>query len=301
MQNFTVIDMARMAEAATIFALVFLPPGFVVAWCSNVLGFRQRSAEEKLLFSVVLSIGIVPILTVLLGRYTANAVLSCVFLLLILSAALILIRARLSRDSRPFSSVSRSTWVGFGIMALWSIAACVSVVDLQLGDRLYPSAVIFDHSVRIPLVESAARTGVPPVNPFFGMGKAPVLRYILVRSLRIARTSFRALLCAAALHASVLWSGFALAALIPLYLKHFLGERESLRRKSLIGISLLAVTGLDLIPYGLKFFQQHVLLDTLSGWESEPDYLMVRFISLGSSSYSGADRLHDGSAGSVHT
>ncbi len=263
-QNFTVIDMARMAEAATIFALVFLPPGFVVAWCSNVLGFRQRSAEEKLLFSVVLSIGIVPILTVLLGRYTANAVLSCVFLLLILSAALILIRARLSRDSRPFSSVSRSTWVGFGIMALWSIAACVSVVDLQLGDRLYPSAVIFDHSVRIPLVESAARTGVPPVNPFFGMGKAPVLRYYYYWSVVCALPQrLLGLSARACFHASVLWSGFALAALIPLYLKHFLGERKSLRRKSLIGISLLAVTGLDLIPYGLKFFQQHVLLADL--------------------------------------
>jgi len=67
--------------------------------------------------------------------------------------------------------------------------------------------------------------------------------------------------------ASVVWSGFGLAAIIPLFLKHFFRETNALRRKSLIGISLLLVTGLDLIPYSLSCFSRHRFFADLEWWD----------------------------------
>jgi len=125
----------------------------------------------------------------------------------------------------------------------------LSLADLQLGHRLYVSYVAFDHSVRVPLVEAAARNGVPPRNPFYGLGKVPVLRYFyywyVVCALPMRLFGLGARGC---FNASVFWSGVGLASTIPLFLKYVLGERKDLRGKSVIGIALLTVTGLDLIP-----------------------------------------------------
>ena len=113
-----------------------------------------------------------------------------------------------------------------------------------------------DHSVRVPFVEAAARNGVPPLNPFYGLGKVPVLRYFyywyVVCALPMRLFGLSARGC---LNASVFWSGLGLASTVPLFLKYFLGETEHLRRKSIIGIALLTVTGLDLIPVAVNAFQ----------------------------------------------
>jgi hypothetical protein len=52
-----------------------------------------------------------------------------------------------------------------------------------------------------------------------------------------------------ALIAGAVWCGIALIALIPLYLRFFDPKGpDAIHRRSLIGVGLLAVTGLDLIP-----------------------------------------------------
>ena len=154
------------------------------------------------------------------------------------------------------------------MMAVWSVLAILSLMDLQLANRLYVSTAIYDHSVRIPFVEAVARTGVPPLNPFYGLGKIPVLRYYyywyVVCALPEHLAGLSACSCFAA---SVIWSGFSLAALIPLYLKYFFKETVALRRKSLICISLLLVTGLDLIPCALKFLTTHLVEADMEWWD----------------------------------
>jgi hypothetical protein len=55
------------------------------------------------------------------------------------------------------------------------------------------------------------------------------------------------------LFASSVWTGFALAAIIPLYLKHFFRKTQALNQRSLFGIALLAVSGLDLLPVSLLY------------------------------------------------
>jgi hypothetical protein len=54
--------------------------------------------------------------------------------------------------------------------------------------------------------------------------------------------------------------------MIPLFLKYVLGENENLRKKSVIGIALLAVTGLDLIPYAAMAATLHTLPGDMEWW-----------------------------------
>jgi hypothetical protein len=267
MHNYMIADIVGTMAAVAVFALLFVPPGFLLGWASNVLGFRGRSAAEKLLISVVLSAATTPIITVLVGRFGSMTAAIAVVLVLSLAAGALAIK-ELRWTGGLLSRISSTTWIGLGIMAVWLVLALLSVVDLQWGNRLYPTYAIFDHSVRIPFVQAAARTGVPPLNPFYGLGKPPVLRYYyywyVVCALPVRLTGISA---RASFHASVVWSGFALAAILPLYLKHFLHETEALRRKSLVAISLLLVTGLDLIPYGVLFLSKRVVTGDMEWWD----------------------------------
>jgi hypothetical protein len=267
MQNFTVVDMVQTTLAAFAFALFLLPPGYLLGLASNVFQMRTRSAAEKLLFSSALSVAVTPILAVLLWRVSSYKVTVAVFLLLALISISTLVR-QLPLPAGFLSRVRRSTWIMLGMMLAWFLLVQLSLADLQVGHRLYINYVAFDHSVRVPFVEAAARSGVPPRNPFYGLGAIPVLRYFyywyVVCALPMQLFGLSAKAC---LDASVVWSGLGLASTIPLFLKHFLGETEHLRRKSVIGIALLAVTGLDLIPYALMVHRDHAFLPDMEWWD----------------------------------
>ena len=77
-------------------------------------------------------------------------------------------------------------------------------------------------------------TGPPIRNPFSYLGSAPIARYyyfwyvVCSYPARLTHINPRCVLYGS----SVSRSGFLLAALIPLYLRDFLGVTENLRRKS---------------------------------------------------------------------
>lgn len=267
MQNYMLADITGTAAAVIVFGIFFLPSGFVLGWASNVLGFGSQSASERLLISVVLSLATTPILAVLIGRL-ASVKTTLAFFLLLSFAACVLACKEVASNGRWSWRPARSTAIALGIVGLWAAILLFSVIDIQVGNRLYVSNPVYDHSVRIPFVEAAARTGVPPLNPFYDLGKVPVLRYFyywyVVCSLPERLVGLSARDC---FHASVLWSAFALAAIIPLYLKHFFRETQALRRKSLIGISLLFVTGLDLLPYTALCIWKHMVDGDMEGWD----------------------------------
>jgi hypothetical protein len=249
MANFTLVDIAQSTVATFAFALFLLPPGFLLGEASNVFGMRDRSSAEKIVLSVALSFAAAPILAVLLTRLFSYAV-TIPFFLLLAAIAITLLACRLRPRADFFSHILRGTWLLVGMLLAWFLIVQFSLADLQIGHRLYVSFVAYDQSVRVPLVEAAARTGVPPVNPFYGVGKIPSLRYFyywyVVCALPMRLLGVSAKAC---LNASVFWSGTGLASMVPLFLKYVLEEKANLRTKSLIGIALLGVTGLDLIPY----------------------------------------------------
>ncbi len=176
MHNFTAADLVQTTWATFAFALFFLPPGYLLGLASNVFGMRSRSAAEKVLFSVAFSVAATPILAVLLTRISSYKLTLAVFLLLALISLLTVVR-QLPLPAGFFSGIRRSTWILLGMMLAWFLVVQLSLADLQMGHRLYVSLAFFDHSIRVPLVEAAARGGVPPGNPFYGLGKVPVLRY----------------------------------------------------------------------------------------------------------------------------
>jgi len=250
--KYMLTDIFSTTAAVVALAVVFLSPGFLLGSASNVFSFRKRSASEKLLLSVVLSISVAPVIDVTVARLTSLTG-AVVFFILVGLAALAALWNDMSFRTFSFARLPRETKIGFVMMAIWAVIAILSVSDLQLGSRLYISAALFDHSVRIPFVEAVFRTGVPPRNPFYALGSTPLLRYYYYWYV-ICALPMRIGLCArCCFNAGIVWAGFALASLIPLYLKYFLDEFEALKRKSLIGISLLLVTGLDLIPYALMW------------------------------------------------
>jgi hypothetical protein len=249
MLGYTVADLLGTLEAAALLTLFLLPPGFLLGYVSDVLGFRRRSAAERFLLSIVLSLSISPVVAVLLVRFCSLTVAVSLFLLAAAVALLFVGREVLSARSKS-GRPDRTTWIALCMMIFWAGLALFTLVDMQCGDRLYLPYSVYDHSIRTMLVDAVARTGVPPRNPLYGLGSAPVLRYyyywyvVCALPVHLAGISPRA-----SLNGSVLWSGFALAALIPLYLKHFCEEQENLRFKSIVGIGLLLVTGYDLIPF----------------------------------------------------
>ena len=264
MLNFTVADLAQTALAAFAFALFLLPAGYLLGAASDCFGFRRCSAAEKLLFSAAFSVAVVPILAVLAGRFLGYTGALIVFLLLLLAAVADTIR-RLG--SFRLSQIERSTWIALAMMLAWFVLVLFSTADLQFGNRLYVSYLTYDHAIRVPFVEAATRN-IPPLNPFFGFDKVP-LRYFyywyVVCALPAKLFGLSARSC---FNASTLWSGLALASILLLFLKHFLGEQVNLRRKSVIAVALLAVTGLDLIPYGIVCACYHRFVPDMEWWDT---------------------------------
>jgi hypothetical protein len=267
MHGYTITDILGALEAAAIFAAFLLPPGFLLGFASNVLGFRNRSASERFLFSTVLSLSIAPVLAVLLVRFSSLTITVSIFLVAAVVSILLVVRELFGTAGKW--RLHRTTWIALSMMAVWVVFALLLLVDWQVGDRLYVSYVAYDHSIRTILVEAAARTGVPPINPLFGLGSAPPLRYyyywyvLCALPVHLAGISPRA-----SLNGSVIWAGFALAALLPLYLKHYCQEKENLRFKSLVGIGLLLVTGYDLIPFTYLSHRLGALWGDVEWWDT---------------------------------
>ena len=165
---------------------------------------------------------------------------------------------------------SRYTWIALGIVVVWSLVILLSLVDLQVHDRLYSSVAANDYGFRVPITEALARTGPPGFNPFFYPGHEVSLRYhyfwMLLCSLPVRLFGIRAL---HAMWGATPWCAIALMSMIPLYLKHFFAPPANLRRQSVIGISLLAITGLDIIPTAANFVSLPLQLHGDMEWWNE--------------------------------
>jgi len=243
MHNFTVADTLGILKAS--FALVpfVFAPGYVAGWALDLCEFRQRRLVLRLILAVPLTIAICPMLSYLLVRFLEPGLWA---FYISVSAACVLLLAKEARRSE-LRSVSKYTWVALGLMALWGMAALASLVDLQIGDKLYPPIVAYDHSVRTALTAAVARH-IPPNNPFFANAAAP-LRYhylwLLFCSLpmKVFHLSPRYVV-----YSGVVWCGLGLICVIALGLKFFVRVQTGIERKTLVGIGLLCVTGLDILP-----------------------------------------------------
>jgi hypothetical protein len=243
------------------------PCGFLAGWLTNVLGFRRASLTEKSLLSVVLSIAVFPIAVNLLGRWVTLRWVGILDLALILPFTILLKRGAFRPLSLKSWNLTHSKRIALWLAFAWVCVCLLSLSDLKLGDRLYSSAASYDHCVRVAFVSSAIRRGVPMVNPFYYAGGPATARYYYYWYVVCAvPASLFGLMPRHVLFASSVWSGFAIAAIIPLYFKHLFHDTVALGRKSLLGIALLAVTGLDLLPVLVIFLKSHRVDPDMDWW-----------------------------------
>ena len=103
MHGYTVTDLLGAMEGAALLSLFFIPPGFLLGYASNLLGFRERSSAERFLWSIVLSVSISPILAVLLVRFSSLTIAASFFLLSSGASILLVVRELLSKGAKNWS------------------------------------------------------------------------------------------------------------------------------------------------------------------------------------------------------
>lgn len=272
--NFTLRDIVGACLALVLFVPVLLAPGYVLAWFTGVLDFRRITSPWKLLVSLPLSVAVCPIVTYWVGfngSWTPVLALYGVCFLLFLS----LLAGLWKHDAllpwlRGFRSVPRSGWI---IPAVWFIVVIFSLTDLSFQHRLYLSITDVDHLTRAAITGAIARDGVRPPNPFYYLGAFAPLRYhyfwfILCGLVKLLSGSLVS--SEQTIIASVVWCGWALVALVPLYLRFFQEmSGTALRRCSLVAICLFSVTGLDLLPNALHTAVFHRIYPDMEWWNEQ--------------------------------
>ena len=253
MHNFLEFDISACIAATLLFSLFALVPGYVAAWLTELLDFRQRSLTTRIAIAIPLSIGITPALSYLAGRFVGMTAEWAVFGLATIAFGAIAARELMHAGKLRWT---RTALVFAVIVGGWALIGLISLVDVQIHDRLYYSVVSFDYTLRSAIVASISRTGIPPINPYYFPGHGAPLRYhyfwlipcSLVNQLGGPLVSARQ-----AIIGGTIWCGAGLLAIVPVFLRfvHPLGA-ERIHRRSLIGAGLLAVTGLDLLPNLLR-------------------------------------------------
>jgi hypothetical protein len=247
--NFTVQDVLGILLALPFFSLVLVAPGYLIGLASNVLDFRRAGISERLLLALAISAAVSPYAINILCRFLSVGIVSALF---ILTGAAFIARLLLEWRRRDYTfhiEMHRTTKIAIGLVLVWIVIGILVLPDMQLGQKIYSTVSTFDYSVRSPLIASALRTGSPPANPFFYPGHYVPARYFYYWNVLCAIPAFISRgNTRVTLYASCLWSGLLLASMIPIYLKHFLEQTSKLRVATVVGMAMLAVTGLDLIP-----------------------------------------------------
>ena len=243
MQNFTVVDTLGTLKACIALLPFMFAPGYVAGWVLDLFEFRQWRPILRLILAVPLSIAICPMLSYLFARFLAPGLWA---FYIVPFAVCVLLLAKEARRAQLWS-ISKYIWVALGLMGLWGVVAIGSMVDLQIGEKLYPPIIAYDHSVRTAMTVAIARH-VPPSNPFFANAAAP-LRYhylwLLFCSLpmKVSHLSPRYVV-----YSGVVWCGLGLMCVIALGLTFLVRVQTDIERKALLAVGLLSVTGLDILP-----------------------------------------------------
>lgn len=251
--------------------VLILLPGYF--W-SRVLEVGPASRTERAAWSLVLSLGAVPILGYNFFRlvpYNAATLWTFALLAISLPAALEL----LSGAAQPVSRRLRlgRWWI---LPVLLAVLAVTAVMDWGWDSRLYRGVPSADYAKHVIITDAVHRTGVHPVNPAFHPGRPlPLFYYFfwfllcsMVDGLSLWRIGPQA-----AVFAMTAWCALGLSASVVLLARHFL--RPCTKRTLGISLALLLATGLDLPGYALwtclrvepgKVAWRFLLHPSVDGW-----------------------------------
>ncbi len=216
LHNFMLEDLAGSLKAICLFPAFVLLPGYILAWLLDLFEFRRRTAVFRTALSIPLSIAVCPIVTYLAGRFLSVA---GVWIFYAAAAALFVV---LMVIARPCFALRKDLRIFAAIAGLWLVVCLVSLIDIQVGNRLYYPTSALDNSIRAAFIHSIGTTGIPPQSPFFLPAQPVPLRYhyfwLMMCSLP-ASAARGAVSARQALIAGTFWCGSGLMALVALYLR----------------------------------------------------------------------------------
>ena len=260
--NITGTQIVESLIAIPAFIPVTVCPGYLFAWFTNLYDFRRRSLVERIFWTLPLSLVVSTISAVLIGKFFS---LFATVVLFVANAALWLFVLagewlQLRRNDKRWSIGFRPLGgKAVALVILWVAGAVVSLVDIEVDHRLFLNVSLLDESYRVNWTESVLRTGVPPVNSLYLYKyPAPMRNYYFWYVLCATVSKMTHLSVRPVFTASCIWAGFVLAAIIGLFLKHFLAVGARLRRQFLLAIMMLAITGLDLCVVLWNLFLFHI-------------------------------------------
>ncbi|MFZ1043720.1 MAG: hypothetical protein WAN58_20660 [Anaerolineales bacterium] len=248
--NFTLQDIFGSLLASLIFSLIFVAPGYTTGWLLDLFDFKRRSSAARFIIAIVLSMGISPILLFLVYHFASAKATISLLLLIGIIFAIILLKSKQAPSNEDLRNLHRiALLVAFG----WVIFSILFIVDIQWGNRLYYNVISYDFTTRVAIVNAISRTGVPPINPTYFPGHPVRLTYLYyfwyIPASLVAQIGSPFINGYTAMIASVSWCGLALMAVIALYVRLRNPQSNAKAWKnSLLGISLLLITGLDVIP-----------------------------------------------------
>ncbi len=263
--NYTLQDLIGFTLAFFLFPLVIVLPGYVFSSALDLFDFKRRLPIVKLGIGLLISFAVSPIifnLTSSLGSMTFSLTVIGGFMLAFL---LFLSKEKFNLQIDPIAK--SLLWICVG----WVVFVAYSLVDIHWNDQLYFSVVSFDQTSRVSVIDAMTRTGVPPINPSYFPGTPTLLTflyyfwYILASLVDILGGGI--VDARAALNASSAWSGLGLMAAIAFYLRlRNFNVGRAVWRSARIGVSLLTVSGLDILPTLIIMLGVRRIYGTVEGW-----------------------------------
>jgi hypothetical protein len=272
LRNFTARDLAATSFAFFIGSLFLVVPGYVLGTLLDSFGFTRRSTPARIAISLCLSVSVVPITLYYNWRFLPEAPwLLCGVTWILLPP--LLFQQKSSISAAKCASISKYRKRVFIILAGWLFVGGACLVDLQIGNRLYFQWASFDYMLRAAVTASIARTGVPPLNPYFYFGHGFTLSYHYFWYLvcaQFARTGGSWVTGRIAVMAGTLWCGLALMAFVALSVHILEKERPPhCNRQTFIAVTLLGITGLDILPALLGLLLTRNLTPTTEWWNEQ--------------------------------
>jgi hypothetical protein len=248
--NFTLHDIVGIILAFSLYPFVFVFPGYVMGWMLNLFDFRERTNTGQFIMGIAYSSMISPTIFYFASRFLSSGFAMGVSFCFALLAAAILV-TELRKPKRPSQDTGYKKFAII-LASLWVILSMLTLVDFQVGDRLYFSNNSYDLTTRVAVVDAMTRTGVPPVNPSYFPGHPVLLNFLyyywyILASL-IDQIGGKLVSAHHSMIASVSWAGIMLFAAMATYLRVRDNDIASRSwRKAFIAIQLFAIGGLDFI------------------------------------------------------
>ena len=139
--------------AIATFSILFVPPGFVAGYLTNVAGFRRQSPSERLLWSISLSYPLATVLAAAGGVYVGTPVLAAILGILAI-ISLLLAASLAKRDGfRRYTRPSREAKIIASSLAVLVVYIIMISVPIIIGTSLYEGTSNMDWRIRVPQSE----------------------------------------------------------------------------------------------------------------------------------------------------